>query len=361
MEAELRERFGGDDVGALRRVRWSTSSSATAVRRSFAAQRSRVPRGAHERLARGPRARAVLAPLRGADPASRGRRTARSRPSRRYVARVGGGARVRGRAATRPATSPSTCPASAGHEQAPDRDPPGPPRHGLRARVRTARTTRATAELHVVRDGDWVRAEGRRSAPTTASRSPRCSRVAEDPRSPHGPLELLMTVAEEVGLQGAQALDPALVTGDVLLNLDSEEDGTLTIGCAGERRPRAAASTRRGSRSRTAPAAPGHRVRRPRRPLGRRHRARSRERDQGARARAARGRTGSGSSRSTVARAATRSRATPALVCVLGPGGREAIAAEAARVRDAPRPHRPGRRPIRVAGLSAGGEAAPAR
>ncbi|HZB76306.1 MAG TPA: hypothetical protein VE526_08800 [Solirubrobacteraceae bacterium] len=50
---------------------------------------------------------------------------------------------------------------------------------------------------------------------------------------PHGRFELLMTVAEEVGLAGAQALDPALLTGDLLLNLDSEEDGALTIGCAG--------------------------------------------------------------------------------------------------------------------------------
>jgi dipeptidase D len=57
--------------------------------------------------------------------------------------------------------------------------------------------------------------------------------VAEEDGTPHGRLELLMTVAEEVGLAGAQALDPALVTGDLLLNLDSEEDGALTIGCAG--------------------------------------------------------------------------------------------------------------------------------
>ena len=42
-----------------------------------------------------------------------------------------------------------------------------------------------------------------------------------------------MTVAEEVGLEGANALDPALVTGSILVNLDSEEDGRLTVGCAG--------------------------------------------------------------------------------------------------------------------------------
>ena len=42
-----------------------------------------------------------------------------------------------------------------------------------------------------------------------------------------------MTVREEVGLEGVQALDGSLVTGSVLLNLDSEEDGRLTVGCAG--------------------------------------------------------------------------------------------------------------------------------
>ena len=41
----------------------------------------------------------------------------------------------------------------------------------------------------------------------------------------HGPLELLMTVREEVGLEGVQALDGSMVTGSILVNLDSEEDG----------------------------------------------------------------------------------------------------------------------------------------
>jgi dipeptidase D len=57
--------------------------------------------------------------------------------------------------------------------------------------------------------------------------------LVEDESLAHGPLELLMTVAEEVGLEGANALDPALVGGSILLNLDSEEDGKLTVGCAG--------------------------------------------------------------------------------------------------------------------------------
>ena len=42
-----------------------------------------------------------------------------------------------------------------------------------------------------------------------------------------------MTVAEEVGLEGANGLDPVARHGSILINLDSEEDGSLTVGCAG--------------------------------------------------------------------------------------------------------------------------------
>lgn len=51
----------------------------------------------------------------------------------------------------------------------------------------------------------------------------------------HGPVELLFTVDEETGLNGAKGLDPSIVRGRLLLNLDSEEEGVLTIGCAGAR------------------------------------------------------------------------------------------------------------------------------
>jgi dipeptidase D len=57
--------------------------------------------------------------------------------------------------------------------------------------------------------------------------------IAEDADVVHGPLELLFTVDEETGLTGAQQLDARLVSGRILLNLDTEEDGALYIGCAG--------------------------------------------------------------------------------------------------------------------------------
>jgi dipeptidase D len=49
----------------------------------------------------------------------------------------------------------------------------------------------------------------------------------------HGPLECLITVDEETGLTGAFALKPGFMTGSVLLNLDSEDEGEIFIGCAG--------------------------------------------------------------------------------------------------------------------------------
>jgi dipeptidase D len=49
----------------------------------------------------------------------------------------------------------------------------------------------------------------------------------------HGPLECLITVDEETGLTGAFALKPGFMNGSVLLNLDSEDEGEIFIGCAG--------------------------------------------------------------------------------------------------------------------------------
>ena len=87
--------------------------------------------------------------------------------------------------------------------------------------------------IEVVRDDGWLRAEGTTLGADNGVAIAAMMAVAEDPAAPHGPLELLMTVAEEVGMGGAAELDPALITGSVLLNLDSEEDASLTVGCAG--------------------------------------------------------------------------------------------------------------------------------
>ncbi|WP_349947187.1 aminoacyl-histidine dipeptidase [Lacrimispora sp. BS-2] len=49
----------------------------------------------------------------------------------------------------------------------------------------------------------------------------------------HPPIELLVTTAEETGMDGAHALDPKNISGKTLINIDSEEEGILTVSCAG--------------------------------------------------------------------------------------------------------------------------------
>jgi dipeptidase D len=91
----------------------------------------------------------------------------------------------------------------------------------------------AEGRIELARDGDWLTANGTTLGADDGVAIAAMMALVEDPSLPHGPLELLMTVAEEVGLEGANALDPALLSGSILVNLDSEEDGKLTVGCAG--------------------------------------------------------------------------------------------------------------------------------
>jgi dipeptidase D len=91
----------------------------------------------------------------------------------------------------------------------------------------------AEGRIALLRDGDWLKADGTTLGADDGVAIAAMMALVEDESLAHGPLELLMTVAEEVGLEGANALDPALVTGSILVNLDSEEDGKLTVGCAG--------------------------------------------------------------------------------------------------------------------------------
>jgi dipeptidase D len=92
----------------------------------------------------------------------------------------------------------------------------------------------AEGRIALLRDGDWLTADGTTLGADDGIGIAAMMALAEDASLPHGPLELLMTVIEEVGGpdEGASALDPALITGATLLNLDSEEDGKLTVGAA---------------------------------------------------------------------------------------------------------------------------------
>jgi dipeptidase D len=92
----------------------------------------------------------------------------------------------------------------------------------------------AEGRIALVRDGDWLTADGTTLGADDGIGIAAMMALAEDESSAHGPLELLMTVNEEVGGpgEGASGLDPSLVSGATLLNLDSEEDGKLTVGSA---------------------------------------------------------------------------------------------------------------------------------
>ena len=91
----------------------------------------------------------------------------------------------------------------------------------------------AEGRIALVRDGDWLKADGTTLGADDGVAIAAMMALVEDDSIEHGPLELLMTVAEEVGLEGANALDGSLLAGSTLINLDSEEDGVLTVGCAG--------------------------------------------------------------------------------------------------------------------------------
>ncbi|MBN2415643.1 aminoacyl-histidine dipeptidase [bacterium] len=82
-------------------------------------------------------------------------------------------------------------------------------------------------------EGDWVTADGTTLGADNGIGLAAGLAFLEDNQHPHGPLELLCTVDEETGLNGAMALQPGFVKGKILLNLDSEEEGCFSIGCAG--------------------------------------------------------------------------------------------------------------------------------
>ncbi len=87
--------------------------------------------------------------------------------------------------------------------------------------------------IEVIIDGDWVVAPDTTLGADNGIGVAAAMASADDPACVHGPLELLFTIDEETGLTGATELDGSILKGRTLLNLDSEEDGTLFVGCAG--------------------------------------------------------------------------------------------------------------------------------
>jgi dipeptidase D len=81
--------------------------------------------------------------------------------------------------------------------------------------------------------GEWVYARGTTLGADNGIGLASALAVMEDKTLVHGPLEFLFTVDEETGLTGANRIQKGFLSGKKLLNLDSEDEGTFTIGCAG--------------------------------------------------------------------------------------------------------------------------------
>ncbi len=88
--------------------------------------------------------------------------------------------------------------------------------------------------IELVRDGDWLKADGTTLGADNGVGLAMGLSFLEGSAT-HGPIEVLCTISEETGLDGAQALKPGFVKGQLLINLDSEEDGVFYVGCAGGR------------------------------------------------------------------------------------------------------------------------------
>ena len=87
--------------------------------------------------------------------------------------------------------------------------------------------------IETIVDGEWVHANGTTLGADNGLGVALALSVAEDKTIKHGPVEVLVTYDEETGMAGAEALKPGVLKGDILLNLDSEDDMELCIGCAG--------------------------------------------------------------------------------------------------------------------------------
>lgn len=87
--------------------------------------------------------------------------------------------------------------------------------------------------IRLKKRGEWLAARGTTLGADNGIGAAAALAVMTDAKGVHGPLECLFTVDEETGLTGASGLAPDMLSGRILINLDTEEDGVLYIGCAG--------------------------------------------------------------------------------------------------------------------------------
>ena len=82
-------------------------------------------------------------------------------------------------------------------------------------------------------DGEWVKADGTTLGADNGMGMAAILAVLESDDIEHGPIEALITATEETGMVGANGLKGGMLRGDILVNLDSETEGELYVGCAG--------------------------------------------------------------------------------------------------------------------------------
>jgi len=87
--------------------------------------------------------------------------------------------------------------------------------------------------IQTIIDGDWVKADGTTLGADNGIGLAAILAVLTDKNLKTGMLEALITIDEERGMTGVFGLKPNVLKGDILLNLDSEDEGEIFIGCAG--------------------------------------------------------------------------------------------------------------------------------
>ena len=87
--------------------------------------------------------------------------------------------------------------------------------------------------IRTIVDGEWLHADGTTLGADNGIGCAAQLSILASNDIPHGPLEALFTIDEETGMTGAMELKPGFLEGKILINLDSEDEGELFIGCAG--------------------------------------------------------------------------------------------------------------------------------
>jgi len=90
-----------------------------------------------------------------------------------------------------------------------------------------------TQGIEMIVDGDWVRAKGTTLGADNGLGVATIMAILASNDIPHPAIEALFTIDEETGMTGAMGLKGGLLNGDILLNLDTEEDDEIGVGCAG--------------------------------------------------------------------------------------------------------------------------------